>query len=214
VKVKLLRYLVYSCCILLLVDVPQVRADRKVNCTTVKNGSACTISDSVINNYNYYYASDNSEKQGTSNDNDTIVGDFKFKLLGCNARQDKVRCDVQVLNTTPQDRTIYVASKQLGGISSLALRGLGVTTMIDINGSSYQADAVSFANQSGDETGQSYFTVYSGTRPKLSVVFTGVDNPATISRLDLLVGESKNSQILYDKIQYSVKPRIQKTINR
>jgi len=207
VKVNLLRYFIYSCCILLLsFDLPEpVRADQKVNCTKVRSGSAC-YNIGVI--YNYFYASDNSEKQGTSNDNDTTVGDFKFKLLGCNARQDKVRCDVQVLNTSSQDKTLYVSSKQHGGISSLALRQLGSTNMIDVNGSSYEAEAVSFANQYGDETGQSYFTVYSGTHPKLSVVFTGVDNPATISRLDLLVGESKNSQILYDKIQYSVKPKI------
>ena len=144
----------------------------------------------------------------------TVVdtGNFKFKLLGCKSSEDRVQCDLIVNNLTSLDRTLFVASKQQGGIANRAITNLiGDTTLIDSNGASYVAEAVSFAGNSGAETGQSYFTVYSGTTPKLSVLFTGVETPATIQRLDLVVGEyvkSKNTTMIA-KLRYTVNPNIQ-----
>ncbi len=79
--------------------------------------------------------------------------------------------------------------------------------MIDANGASYEADTIKFANQYGGETGQSNFKVYPSTNPTLSVVFTGVENPATIRRLDLLVGENTSSGLVYDRIKYPIIPK-------
>jgi len=168
----------------------------------------------VCNNYGNIYIIDKSGSIVTGTDsfdatsNDVTVGNLKFKFLECRAREDKVQCDIQVLNPTSLDRTLFVTSQQQGGIRSTALDRLGITTMIDENGASYPAQAVSFANKSGGETGQSNFTVYSKTPTKLTVFFAGVENPATVKRLDLLVGENTSSGLVYDKIKYPVRPKV------
>ncbi|WP_055076848.1 caspase family protein [Pseudanabaena sp. 'Roaring Creek'] len=135
--------------------------------------------------------------------NEKIEGNFKIKLLDCKASGDRVLCNLSIENITSIDRTLYVASKQHGGIRSTGLDGLGVTTMIDANGASYVADTISFANKRGDETGQSYFTVYGNTHPTLKFTFTGVENP--IQRFDLLIGEHKKSENSIEgyRIRYS-----------
>jgi hypothetical protein len=177
--------------------------------------TVCNNTGPVYNNYNNYnYIYNNHESPGTNTvdpttSNDVVVGNLKFKLLGCRAREDKVQCDIQVLNPTSLDRTLFVASQQISGIRSTAFDKLGITTMIDEHGASYTAQAVSFANKPGGETGQSNFTVYSNTPTKLSVFFTGVENPATVKRLDLLVGENTSSGLVFDKIKYPVKPKVQ-----
>jgi len=170
-----------------------------------------TVCNNIGNIYNYYYSESIATQTGDSTtSNDETVGNLQFKMLGCIAKQDKVKCDIQVLNSTSLDRTLYVSSRHLGGIGSLALSQMGITTMIDNHGASYIAQAVRFANQSGNETGQSSFTVYSNTPTKLTVFFAGVDNPATVKRLDLLVGENTSSGILYDNIKYTVRPKVKR----
>jgi hypothetical protein len=179
---------------------------------TIKNG-VCNINNRGTVNINNYYnniinpSEDIITNTASFKAEDVVVGNLRFKLLGCNAREERVKCDIQVTNPTTLDRTLFVMSQQLSGIRDMSLANLGVTTMIDGNGASYSAKSVSFANQSGNETGQSYFTVYSNIPTKLSVYFTGVENPATVRRLDLLIGEQKSSGLLYDRIKYPVKPK-------
>jgi hypothetical protein len=197
-KVKLSKYVIYSFNVLLLFSTFQVvRADESNQCGLVNKGSACNNPGGIICSGHceiHVESRDSKAVSSTSafqNPKPKIVevGDFRFTLLGCKAVQDRVQCDFKVENLTSIDKTIYVASEQHGGISSTAIRSLGKTTLIDSNGVSYIADSVFFAKNNGDETGQSYFTVYSNTTPKLSVIFTGVETPATIQRLDLVVGE-------------------------
>ncbi|MHC5914715.1 MAG: hypothetical protein ACYTXE_27825 [Nostoc sp.] len=184
------------------------------NCETVfANGdTSCRYIHSGICNVNgnVYIINPSQEittKEGSlsSTSNDVVVGNLKFKFLKCHASEDKVGCDIQVYNPTSIDRTLFIASKQKGGIRSTAFDGLGITTMIDANGASYPADTVLFANHSGGETGQSNFKVYSKTPTKLSVIFTGVESPATISRLELSVGENTSSGLIYDRIKFPIK---------
>jgi hypothetical protein len=164
-----------------------------------------TVSKSVASNPKN---SNSNADSSNSTLNEKVAGNFKIKLLECKASEDRVQCDISISNLTSIDRTLYVASKQHGGIRLVALAELGVTTMIDANGASYVADTISFANKHGDETGQSYFTVYSNTHPTLKVTFTGVENSATVQRLDLVIGEYKKSEnfVAAYKIRYSVNP--------
>jgi len=196
-KITLLKSIVYSVNLLLLFSSFQfVRANQNnadynrghvYNCT-----GTCNIGVS---------SADTQASSSTSvfqNPKPTVVdtGNFKFKLLGCKASEDRVQCDLTVVNWTSLDRTIFVGSQDKSGRRNASLDSFGKTTMIDSNGLSYVADSVFFANNNGRETDHTLFTVYSHTTPKLSVIFTRVKTPATIQRLDLVVGEyikSKNA---------------------
>jgi hypothetical protein len=142
-------------------------------------------------------------------DNERIIGNFKIKLLDCNVFQDSVECNISVSNITTIDRTFFIASKQKSGIRNIAYDKAGVTTIIDDNGSSYIADTISFANKYGDDTGQSFFKAYSNTHPTLKIIFTGVEISNTIKRLDLVIGEYKNSENVLQtgNIKFSVQPK-------
>ncbi len=117
-------------------------------------------------------------------------GSFRFRLKSCKTLQTQVKCDFEVVNLTSEDRTLYVASKQTGGIANVGLRPMGVTTLINADGTTYQAEEVSFANMRGADTGQSFFRVYSATTPLLHLVFKNVESATPIVRLDLVVGEA------------------------
>jgi len=196
-KITRLKSIVYSVNLLLLFSSFQsVRANQNnadynrghvYNCT-----GTCNIGVS---------SADTQASSSTSvfqNPKPTVVdtGNFKFKLLGCKASEDRVQCDLTVVNWTSLDRTIFVGYQDQSGRRNASLDSFGKTTMIDSNGLSYVADSVFFANNNGRETDHTLFNVYSHTTPKLSVIFTRVKTPATIQRLDLVVGEyikSKNA---------------------
>ncbi len=210
--------LAFSIGISVTLNTPFVRADENNKCNLLDDGSVCKNSGIVCNNSScsiYLQSSNPKASSSTSifqNPKPTVVdtGNFKFKLLGCKASEDRVQCDLTVVNLTSLDRTLFVASKQLGGIRNTRI-SQSKTTLIDSNGASYIAEFVSFAGNSGAKTGQSYFTVYSDTTPKLSVVFTGVETPATIQRLDVVVGEYIKSEkrIDFQTLKYTVKPKVE-----
>jgi len=197
-KIKLLKCILYPINILFLLSSFQfARANQNnadynrghlYNCT-----GTCNIGVSSAN------PEASSSTSVFENPKPTLVdtGNLKFKLLGCKTSQDRVQCDLTVVNWTSLDRTIFVGYQKHSRTRNTSLDSLKKTTMIDSNGLSYLANSVFFSNNNNKgEKSQSLFTIYSNTTPKLSVIFIGVKTPATIQKLDLVVGEyikSKNA---------------------
>ncbi len=216
-KRKLLKCIVYSINVLFLFSTFQfVRANQNnADCSSVNTGGVCNNSGHIYDCTgicNIGVSSVDSEASSSTsvfqNPKPTVVdtGNFKFKLLGCKSSKDRVQCDLIVVNGTSLDRTIFVGYQQHVGIPNISLNSFGKTTLIDSNGLSYVASSVLFTKNNRGETGQSLFRIYAKTTPKLSVIFTRVKTPATIERLNLVVGEyikSKNA-VSINTIKYLV----------
>jgi hypothetical protein len=118
------------------------------------------------------------------------AGNFDFTLSGCRAVSVTVDCDIAVENRTSDDRRILVISRFKGGVRDMGLTTFGASTMIDDAGQTYEVESLRLANQDGTITGQSYFQVYSGTHPVLTLRFDNVGlRVSKISRITLVVAE-------------------------
>lgn len=211
-KINLFKCIVYPMNVLFLFSSFQlVRANQSNADYNRGHTYNCTGTCSIGVSSNDPQAS--SSTSVFQNPKPTVVdtGNFKFKLLGCKASQDRVKCDLIVVNWTSLDRTIFVGYPQHSGTHNKSLESFGKTTMIDSNGLSYVADSVFFTNNHGGETEHSLFTIYAHTTPQLSIIFTRVKTPATIERLDLVAGEyikSKNTASI-NTLKYIISTPVQ-----
>src|ERR1700731_420752 len=102
------------------------------------------------------------------------AGNFTFRLSGCRAGSVTVDCDIAIENRTADDLTIRVFSRFISGVQDVRLRALGVSTMIDDAGKTYEVETLRLANQDGAPNGQSTFQIFAGTHPVLSLHFENV----------------------------------------
>ena len=120
-----------------------------------------------------------------------LAGSFEFTVSGCRAVSTTLDCDIAVVNRTEDDRRILIMSRFRGGIRDMRLAALGTTTIIDDAGKEYEAEFAKLSNQNSQETGQTFFNVYSGTHPVLTLHFDNVGiRVSKISRLTLVVAEA------------------------